>query len=87
MLCLSAAFCLLLTLPANADPIKFARHPHSSNGHIAFSYHGDIWVADDDGANARRLTAHVANDTFPRFSPDGNWARRCAPYDGGTSNA
>jgi tricorn protease len=62
-----------VSLPANADPIKFARYPHSSNGHIAFSYHGDIWVADDDGGNARRLTAHVANDTFPRFSPDGQW--------------
>jgi len=59
--------------PAHADPIKFARYPHSSNGQIAFSYHGDIWVADNDGANARRLTAHVANDTFPRFSPDGQW--------------
>ena len=44
---------------ANADPIKFARYPHSSGDHIAFSYHGDIWVADADGANARRLTAHV----------------------------
>ncbi len=63
----------LTQAPANADPIKFARYPHSSNGHIAFSYHGDIWVADDNGANARRLTAHVANDTFPRFSPDGQW--------------
>ena len=64
---------LLFAVPAQADPIKFARYPHSSNGQIAFSYHGDIWVADDDGGNARRLTAHVANDTFPRFSPDGQW--------------
>ncbi|SVB75115.1 uncharacterized protein METZ01_LOCUS227969, partial [marine metagenome] len=63
----------VFTLPANADPIKFARYPHSSHGQIAFSYHGDIWVADNDGDNARRLTAHVANDTFPRFSPDGQW--------------
>ena len=63
----------VFTLPVNADPIKFARYPHSSHGQIAFSYHGDIWVADNDGVNARRLTAHVANDTFPRFSPDGQW--------------
>lgn len=64
---------LLIAVPAQADPIKFARYPHSANGKIAFSYHGDIWVADDDGSNAKRLTAHVAADTFPRFSPDGQW--------------
>jgi len=67
------AAAVTLAAPANADPIKFARYPHSSNGQIAFSYHGDIWVVAANGGNARRLTAHVANDTFPRFSPDGNW--------------
>jgi tricorn protease len=56
-----------------ADPIKFARDPHICNGRIAFSYHGDIWVADEDGSNPYRLTAHVAMDQFPRFSPDGRW--------------
>jgi tricorn protease len=54
-----------------AAPIKFARYPHIAKGLIAFSYHGDIWVAKDDGTNPRRLTAHIANDVFPRFSPDG----------------
>ncbi len=65
----------LITLAASAiaAPIKFARYPHSSHGKIAFSYHGDIWVANENGSNARRLTAHVAQDSFPRFSPDGQW--------------
>lgn len=72
------SICVLLffisTAAAKADPIKFVRYPHISNGgQIAFSYHGDIWVADSDGTNARRLTAHIARDTFPRFSPDGKW--------------
>ena len=58
---------------AGADPIKFARYPHICNGKIAFSYHGDIWVANEDGSNPYRLTAHVAMDLFPRFSPDGRW--------------
>lgn len=75
---LRISICVLLfvfaTATAMADPIKFVRYPHISNdGQIAFSYHGDIWVADSDGTNARRLTAHVARDTFPRFSPDGKW--------------
>jgi len=63
----------IVILAAHADPIKFARYPHTSHGRMAFSYHGDIWIADEDGSNARRLTAHVASDTFPRFSPDGQW--------------
>jgi len=54
------------------DAIKFARYPAVSNdGTLAFCYHGDIWLADADGSNPRRLTAHIAEDRFPRFSPDG----------------
>lgn len=75
----SLALCLFLlgavfVGTSTADQIKFVRYPHiSSDERIAFSYHGDIWVADKDGQNPRRLTAHVARDTFPRFSPDGKW--------------
>jgi tricorn protease len=62
-----------MTLPAfvNAEPIKFARYPHVAVGRLVFSYHGDIWIANQDGTNPTRLTAHVARDSFPRFSPDG----------------
>ena len=76
MLRLSIALLLFVStsLVSFADPIKFVRYPHiSNNGQIAFSYHGDIWIANTDGTDARRLTAHVARDTFPRFSPDGQW--------------
>jgi tricorn protease len=53
-------------------PIKFARYAHVANdGTIAFTYQDDIWLADANGANPRRLTAHVARDFAPRFSPDG----------------
>ena len=68
------AFCLTVFFAAAAvaEPVKFLRYPHISNdGKLAFSYHGDIWIADGDGSNPRRLTAHVARDTVPRFSPDG----------------
>jgi tricorn protease len=56
------------------EPVKFARYAHVANdGTIAFTYHDDIWLADADGTNPRRLTAHVARDMMPRFSPDGRW--------------
>lgn len=70
---LSLAVLALAAAAAAAEPIKFARTPHIANGKIAFSYHGDIWIAGADGSNPRRLTAHVAADTAPRFSPDGAW--------------
>ncbi len=62
-----------VAIPASAEPIKFARYPHVSQGKLVFSYHGDIWIANVDGSNPTRLTAHIARDTFPRLSPDGRW--------------
>jgi len=58
---------------SSAETIKFARYPNICNGKIAFTYHGDLWVADQDGSNPYRLTDHVAMDIHPRFSPDGQW--------------
>ncbi|MCJ7583029.1 MAG: biopolymer transporter Tol, partial [Candidatus Aminicenantes bacterium] len=63
----------IFTTSIFADQIKFARYPHICNGKIAFSYHGDIWVANEDGSQPYRLTDHVAMDLEPKFSPDGKW--------------
>jgi tricorn protease len=63
----------LMTSTAAAEPVKFARYPHVSQGKLVFSYHGDIWIANENGSNPVRLTAHIARDTFPRLSPDGRW--------------
>src|SRR5258708_9602988 len=59
-------------LPALAD-VRLLRHPTYSNGKVAFSYLGDIWIANDDGTGVQRLTDHKAREVFPRFSPDGDW--------------
>ncbi len=71
----AAALLTPWTLRAQApEPIKFARYAHIANdGTIAFTYQDDIWTAAADGSNPRRLTAHVARDMMPRFSPDGQW--------------
>ena len=33
----------------------------------------DIWTADENGQNVRRITVNRARDVYPRFSPDGQW--------------
>ena len=68
---LAAALVSSPILSAQDREIRFARFPHSCKGKLAFSYHGDIWVSNLDGSQPRRLTAHVASDRHPRFSPDG----------------
>ena len=69
----AAAVAVAAAAPVDAAPIKFARYPHVHGNRLAFSYHGDLWVANADGSQPARLTAHVSRNTFPRFSPDGRW--------------
>jgi tricorn protease len=72
--------CLLAFLLALGAPVlgfareaRLVRYPHYHQGRIAFTYLGDIWTADENGQNVRRITAHKARDVYPRFSPDGKW--------------
>ncbi|HYK60719.1 MAG TPA: S41 family peptidase [Bryobacteraceae bacterium] len=51
---------------------KLLRYPTYSKGKVAFSYLGDIWIANENGSGLERLTDNQARDTYPRFSPDGN---------------
>ncbi len=80
-------FCLVLAgvLGLAAGEVKLARHPSYHAGKIAFSYLGDIWTVNEDGANPRRITDHRARDIYPRFSPDGQWiafsSNRYGNYD------
>ena len=49
--------------------VKLLRHPTYSNGKVAFSYLGDLWIANENGSGVQRLTDNQARDVFPRFSP------------------
>ncbi|MBU2997139.1 PDZ domain-containing protein [Cellulophaga baltica] len=42
---------------------------HQGN-QIAFSYQGDIWMANKDGSNLKRLTIHEAYEGNPYFTTD-----------------
>jgi tricorn protease len=58
---------------ATAREAKLVRYPDFHDGRVAFTYLGDIWLADADGKGVQRLTVHKARDVYPRFSPDGRW--------------
>jgi tricorn protease len=71
---LAALFVLVAgAAPLAAAPIRLARHPDYHAGRVAFSYLGDIWVANEDGSNVVRLTDSRGREIYPRFSPDGRW--------------
>jgi tricorn protease len=56
--------------------------PAIAEGKIAFAYADDIWVADADGTNPRRVTSHAGEEQNPYFSPDGKHIAFTASYDG-----
>src|SRR4030095_2684995 len=75
------AIASLLPVIAQAQ-VKLLRHPTYSKGKVAFSYLGDIWIANENGSGVERLTDNRARDQFPRFSPDGRWIAFSSNRDG-----
>tara|TARA_R110002050_G_scaffold109796_3_gene221149 strand:- start:20908 stop:24177 length:3270 start_codon:yes stop_codon:yes gene_type:complete len=61
---------------------KLMHQPALSDTHIAFIYAQDLWVAEKDGANPKRLTIDEGVESNPVFSPDGSMIAFNAQYDG-----
>src|SRR5436190_23368644 len=61
---------------------RLLAQPAISKNHIAFIYAGDLWVADLDGKNVKRLTADEGAELNPAFSPDGPLIAFTGQYDG-----
>jgi tricorn protease len=79
------ALCTVVGSPVSAVDVHDTRmlaQPAISDTHIAFVYAGDLWSAELDGGNVRRLTTHRGVETRPRFSPDGNSIAFSGQYDG-----
>lgn len=85
---LAGALCALLCLlPAYAIDIHETRllaQPAITANRVAFAYANDIWVANLDGSDVRRLTVHPGVESNPRFSTDGKWLAFSGEYDGNT---
>jgi tricorn protease len=77
---------LLCVSIGRADPdihdTRLLSQPAVSQKHIAFIYADDLWVADLDGKNVRRLTSDIGVESHPVFSPDGKTIAFSAQYEG-----
>jgi len=69
--------------PAQTPPAEtlLLREPALSRDRLAFSYAGDIWLANRDGSNPQRLTVGPGVETNPHFSPDGQLIAYTGDYD------
>jgi tricorn protease len=76
---------LSLALWASAEDGQGTRlltMPAIARDQIAFVYAGDLWIADQEGNNVRRLTTREVVESRPAFSPDGKQIAFSAKYDG-----
>jgi tricorn protease len=69
-----------------ADPdiqdTRLLTQPALSARHVAFIYADNLWVADLDGRNVRRLTSDLGGVSSPAFSPDGSLVCFSGQYEG-----
>ncbi len=63
---------------------RMLAQPAIGKTQIAFQYAGDLWTADLEGKNVRRLTSDMGLESNPAFSPDGALVAFSAQYDGNT---
>ncbi len=66
----------------NTRDTRMLQQPSIGGTHVAFIYANDLWTANTDGSDPRRLTADEGTESSPFFSPDGKWIAFSAEYDG-----
>jgi len=82
-------FIILLSFPTIlisqvTKDTRMLSQPTISQNNIAFIYAEDLWVANIDGSNPKRLTIDEGIESNPVFSPDGKTIAFNAQYDGNT---
>jgi tricorn protease len=65
-----------------AEDTRLLSMPAVSAKKVAFVYGEDLWTADLDGKNPKRLTTDMGIEAYPVFSPDGAILAFSAQYDG-----
>ncbi len=82
LLLLGIAISYISLSAQNTLDTRLMHTPAVSQNHIAFIYAEDLWIADKDGRNPRRLTIDEGVESDPVFSPDGSTIAFSAQYDG-----
>lgn len=67
-----------------ADEARLLRFPATNGNDVVFSYAGDLYKAPLQGGEAVRLTSHIGNEIFAKYSPDGRTIAFTGQYDGNT---
>lgn len=73
-----------LNAQTSSNTTRLLRYPDMHGNLVVFTYAGDLWIAERAGGQSRRLTAHLGEETFAKFSPDGKWIAFTGNYDGNT---
>jgi tricorn protease len=81
-LSLVLGFSSLMMSGIDPTDTRLMEQPTISQDHIAFIYAKDLWVANLDGSQVRRLTVDEGIESNPHFSPDGKHLAFSAEYDG-----
>src|ERR1051325_1129585 len=63
---------------------RLASEPAICQQYVAFAYANDLWIAERDGLEVRRLTSHPGVEFGPHFSPDGSLVAFTGRYEGNT---
>jgi tricorn protease len=79
-----ASLLVLLPFGSASEDTRLLSMPAISAKQIAFIYGEDLWTADLDGKNAKRLTTDLGVESNPVFSPDGRTIAFSAQYEGNT---
>ncbi|WP_062059646.1 S41 family peptidase [Aquimarina longa] len=82
ILVLTLAFIPLQSFSIDPSDTRMMHQPAIGKSHIAFIYAEDLWIANLDGTQPRRLTIDKGLESNPVFSPDGKHIAFSAEYDG-----
>ncbi len=67
---------------AAASDAAYLTYPDIHSERLVFCAENDLWTADGNGGDVRRLTTHSGAEYFPAFSPDGTAIAFTGEYDG-----
>ncbi|WP_252935470.1 S41 family peptidase [Roseivirga pacifica] len=70
---------------AQGQETRLLRQPSMSSQNIVFTYGADVWIADLDGSNVKRITSTPAIESNPHLSPDGQWIAFSSNRSGNTA--